>query len=51
MQVVSLISVAITDKDVGEVYYKAETVLRLALVEIGSNRDDYYTIKYHLKVN
>ena len=44
-------SITIADKDTGEVYYEAETVLCLALVEIGSNRDDYYTVKCHFKVN
>ena len=48
---VSLISVAITDKDIGKVYYKAKTVLRLALVKVGFNRDNYCTAKYHLEVN
>ena len=51
MQVVSLISIAITNKDVGEVYYKAKTVLYLALVKVSSNRDNYYIAKRHLKVN
>ena len=51
MQVVSLVSITITDKDVGEVYYKAETVLCLALVKVSSNRDNCYTIKHHFKVN
>ena len=51
MQVVSLISVTITNKDVGEVYYKAKTVLHLALVEVSSNRNDYYTTKYYFKVS
>ena len=44
-------SVAITDKDAGEVYYKAETVLRLALVKIGSNRDNCYTAEHYLEVS
>ena len=48
---VSLISVAITDKNVGEVYYKIKTVLCLALVEVSSNRDNYYTIKCHFEVS
>ena len=47
----SLISVAITNKDVGEVYYKAKTVLYLALVKVSSNRDNYYTVECHLKVS
>ena len=51
MQVVSLVSVAVTNKDVGEVYYKAKTILRLALVKVGSNRDDYCTTERHLKVS
>ena len=51
MQVVSLVSVAVANKDTGEVCYKAETVLYLALVEVNFNRDDYYTIKYYLKVS
>ena len=47
----SLTSVAITNKDIGEVYYKAKTVLYLALVKVSSNRDNYYIAKHHLKVN
>ena len=48
---VSFISVAITDKDIGELYYKAKTVLYLALVKVSFNRDNYYTIERHFKVN
>ena len=48
---VSLINITITDKDVGEVYYKAETVLCLALVKVSSNRDNCCTVKCHLKVS
>ena len=48
---VSLISIAIADKDAGEVYYKVKTILRLALVKVGFNRDDCYTAERHLKVN
>ena len=48
---VSLINVAIANKDTGEVYYKAKTVLYLALVKISSNRDNYYTAKRHFKVS
>ena len=51
MQVVSLISVTIANKDAGEVYYKAKTILYLALVKVSSNRDNYYIVKCHLKVN
>ena len=51
MQVISLISITVTNKDIGEVYYKVKTVLHLTLVKVGSNRDNYYTIKRHLKVN
>ena len=47
----SLISVAIANKDAGEVCYKTKTVLYLALIKIGSNRDDYYTAERHLEVN
>ena len=47
----SLISITIADKDVGEVYYKIKTVLYLTLIKVGSNRDDYYTIECHLKIN
>ena len=47
----SLISITIADKDVGEVYCKAKTVLHLALVKVGFNRDDCYTAEYHLEVN
>ena len=48
---VNLINVAVANKNVGEVYYKAKTVLHLALVKVGFNRDNYYTIKYHFKVS
>ena len=51
MQVASLISVAVTNKDAGEVYYKTKTVLYLVLVKVGFNRDNYYTIKHHLEVS
>ena len=51
MQVVNRVSVAVANKDIGEVYYKAKTVLYLALVKVSSNRDNYYTIKCHLEVN
>ena len=51
MQVASLISITITNKDAGEVYYKTKTVLRLALVEVSSNRENYYTAKCHFKVS
>ena len=51
MQVVSLINIAITNKDAGEVYYKAKTVLYLALIKVGSDRDNYYTVKHYLKVS
>ena len=51
MQVASLVSVTVTNKDTGEVYYKAETVLRLALVEVSFNRDNYYTTECHLKAS
>ena len=47
----NLISIVVTNKDAGEVYYKAKTVLRLALVEVSSNKDDYYTVKHHFKVS
>ena len=47
----SLVSIAVTDKDTGEVYCEAKTVLCLALVKVGSNRDDCCTVEYHLKVN
>ena len=47
----SLISITITNKDAGEVYYKAETVLYLALVKVSSNRDNCYTVECHLKVS
>ena len=47
----SLISVAVANKDIGEVYYKAKTVLYLVLVKVSSNRDNYYTIKYYFKVS
>ena len=48
---VSLINIAITDKDAGEVDCEAETVLYLALVKVNFNRDDCYTIKHHFKVS
>ena len=48
---VSLISIAIANKDIGEVYYKIKTVLRLALIKVGFNRDDCYTAERHLKVS
>ena len=51
MQVAGFVSVAITNKDAGEVYYKAETVLCLALVKVGSNRDDYCTVERYLEVS
>ena len=51
MQVVSLINITVANKDIGEVYYKAKTVLYLALVKVGFNRDNYYTVKRHLKVS
>ena len=51
MQVASLINVTITNKDIEEVYYKAKTVLYLTLVKVNFNKDNYYTIKYHLKVS
>ena len=51
MQVVSLVSIAIANKDAGEVYYKAKTVLHLALVKVSFNRDDCCTVKYYLKVS
>ena len=47
----SLVSITIANKDVGEVCYKAKSVLYLALVKVGSNRDDYYTTERHFKVN
>ena len=47
MQVVSLISITVTNKDVGEVCYKAETVLYLALVKVGFNRDNCCTTECH----
>ena len=51
MQVVSLISITIANKDTGEVYYKVKTILHLALVEVGFNRDNCYTVEYHLKIS
>ena len=51
MQVVSLVSITIANKNAGEVYYKTKTVLYLALVKVNFNRDNYYTIKYYLKVS
>ena len=51
MQVVSLINIAITNKDAGEVYYKAKTILHLTLVKVSSNRDDYCTVEYYLEVS
>ena len=51
MQVVNLISIAVANKNVGEVYYKTKTILHLALVKVGFNRDNYYTIKHHLEVS
>ena len=51
MQVVSLINIAIANKDAGEVCYKTKTILYLALVKVGFNRDNCYTIKYYLKVS
>ena len=51
MQVVSFINITIADKDVGEVYYKTEIILYLALVKVGSDRDNYYTIKCYLEVS
>ena len=48
---VSLISVVIANKDTVEVYYKAKTVLRLALIKVSSNRDNYYTAEYYFKVS
>ena len=51
MQVASLVNIVITNKDTGEVYYKIKTVLYLALVKVGSNRDDYYTVKCYFKVS
>ena len=51
MQVVNLVSVAVANKDIGEVYYKAETILYLALIKVSSNRDNYCTIERHFKVN
>ena len=51
MQVASLVSVAVADKDAGEVRCEAETVLRLALVEVGSDRDNCCTAERHLKVS
>ena len=51
MQVVSLINITVANKDIGEVYYKAETILYLALIKVSSNRDNYCTAEYHLKVN
>ena len=51
MQVVSLISIAIANKDIGEVYYKTKTVLYLVLVEVGFNRDNYCTAKCYFKVS
>ena len=48
---VSLVSIAVTNKDIGEVYYKTKTILRLALVKVSFNRDNYYTIKRHFKVS
>ena len=51
MQVVSLINIAVANKDAGEVCYKTETVLRLALVKISFNRDNYCTIECHLKIS
>ena len=47
----SFINIAIANKDIGEVCYKVKTVLYLALVKVGSNRDDYYTTERHFKVN
>ena len=51
MQVVSLINIAVTNKDAGEVYYKIKTILYLALVKVSFNRDNCYTIKYYFKVS
>ena len=51
MQVVSLINIAVANKDIGEVYYKAKTVLHLALVKVSSNRDDCYTAERYLKAS
>ena len=51
MQVISFISVAIANKNAGEVYYKTKTVLYLALVKVNFNRDNYYTIKCYLEVS
>ena len=51
MQVASFVSVTIADKDTGEVYCKAKTVLHLALIKVGFNRDDYCTIEYYFKVS
>ena len=51
MQVVSLINITVANKDAGEIYYKTETILHLALVKVSSNRDDYCTTKYYLKIN
>ena len=51
VQVASLVSVAVADKDAGEVRCEAETVLRLALVEVGSDRDDCCTAERHLEVS
>ena len=51
MQVASLISITVANKNAGEVYYEAKTILRLALVEVNSNRDDCYTTERHLKVS
>ena len=51
MQVVSLINITVANKDIGEVYCKAETVLCLALVKVGSNRDDCCTVEHYFEVS